>query len=115
MTLTVLPLRDPQHVLAWRLVASVIVVYSIASAGSLFLRSPQPVGRGILIGLSLGILLLCAGALTLTVQRAANPHTFEGYLLLMFAALAGHALATLIHTVLTMRLQRAWRSAHDGI
>lgn len=99
--LFILPSRDAARISFWTLVCSGFLAYGTLTFMFLASSSPSSVLRWSLVGVSLGCILAGLYAVSEQLRRAATGGHFEGYLLLMGAALAAHGTLFAVHALLT--------------
>jgi hypothetical protein len=103
----VLPARDPAHIPLWLGIAIAYLAFAALSWAYLVAGPRQPVLR---IAAPAGAVLAVAWGLGLIVTCARAAH-FEGYLLLMGAALVVHGLAAIAYVRLTLGIARQLRTS----
>ena len=98
---TVLPARDPAHVSMWTVFALGFLAYAAVTL-AFVVRGPHPaLLPAAVVVLSLAAIAFGGYAVTSMLAAADAGRHFEGYLLLMGVALAGHGLCALAYTTLT--------------
>jgi len=101
---TVLPARDPAHVSMWTAFALGFLAYAVITL-TFVVRGPHPaLLPAAVVVLSLAAIAFGGYAVTSMLAAADAGRHFEGYLLLMGVALAGHGLCALAYTTLTALL-----------
>ncbi|HEY6194402.1 MAG TPA: hypothetical protein VI504_05110 [Candidatus Eisenbacteria bacterium] len=98
---TVLPAHDPAHVTLWTAFALGFLAYAAVTL-AFVVRGPHPaLLPAAVVVLSLAAIAFGGYAVTSMLAAADAGRHFEGYLLLMGVALAGHGLCALAYTTLT--------------
>ena len=99
--LLILPSRDAARIPFWTLVSAGFLSYGTLTFMFLANPSRSSVLRWSLVGVSLGCIPAGLYAVSEQLRRATTGGYFEGYLLLMGAALAAHGTLFTVHAFLT--------------